>query len=532
MPVPELRGHGPSDHLQEPMMPSVRRPSARATAALTLCAALGLSACGGGATSGTAASGDGRIVVGISADPTQTLPWTVTSKQAIQVLSQVYSTLLDTGANSEPVAGLAELPTVSDDGLTYTFTLKQGVTFSDGSALDSADVKHTFETIMDPESKATSASYFASVASVEAPDAQTVVVTLSRPDASFPSGLTGTNTGIVPSDADPATLEKTPLGSGPYAWDTRTPNQSITLKRNDSYYGGTPGAAGLEFRVIPDEQAMVSALRTGAVDLTVLDDPITARTAGTGKVTSTAVDSLSYHALQLRASSPTLSDVNTRLAIQCAVSRQEVVDSAALGAGEVTGPITSPQYRSDPAAQPCPEQDLAKAKQYLAAAGTPDGFDLKLMTSQGLYSTAVDEAQAIQAQLGKVGIRVQLESLDSGDYVDRWLAGDFDAAIALNGGSADPNTMYARYFTSKGSFQKVAGYSSPSLDRLFTEGVATTDPAERKAVYTQVSDELVDQAAWVWLFTPKLFLVHDSAMQGLEARTDASLSTLWKASLG
>ena len=82
MPVPDLRGHGPSDHLQEPMMPSVRRPSARATAALTLCAALGLSASGGGATSGTAASGDGRIVVGISADPTQTLPWTVTASRA------------------------------------------------------------------------------------------------------------------------------------------------------------------------------------------------------------------------------------------------------------------------------------------------------------------------------------------------------------------------------------------------------------------------------------------------------------------
>ncbi|MBD3784241.1 MAG: ABC transporter substrate-binding protein, partial [Micrococcales bacterium] len=444
----------------------------------------------------------------------------------------VYSTLLDTGKDSEPVAGLAELPTVSDDGKTYTFTLKKGVTFSDGSALDSADVKKTFETIMDPASKATSASYFAHVASVAAPDPQTVVVTLSTPDASFPSGLTGVNTGIVPSDADPATLEKTPLGSGPYAWDKRTPNQSITLRRNDSYFKGKPGAANLEFRVIPDEQAMVSALRTGSVDLTIFDNPVTAKTAGTGKVTSTAVDSLSYHVLQLRAASPALADVNRRLAVQCAVSRQDVIDSAALGAGEPTGPITSPQYRSDPAAQPCPEQDLAKAKQYLAAAGTPNGFSLKLMTSQGLYSTAVDEAQAVQAQLAKVGITVQLESLDSGDYVDRWLAGDFDAAIALNGGSADPNTMYARYFTSKGSFQKVAGYSSPTLDDLFAKGVATTDVTQRKAVYADVSKELVDQAAWVWLFTPKLFLLHASSMKDVEARTDASLSDLWKASLG
>ncbi|GGL36085.1 ABC transporter substrate-binding protein [Phycicoccus endophyticus] len=504
----------------------------RSTAVLAAAAALALTACGGGGEEPAASPGEGTIVVGITADPTQMLPWTVTSKQAIQVLSQVYSTLLDTGESSEPVAGLADLPEVSDDGLTYTFTLSEGVTFTDGSTLDSEDVKYTFDTIMDPDSKASSASYFGSVKSVEAPDPRTVVVTLEHPDASFPSGLTGVNTGIVPSDADPATLEKTPLGSGPYAWEKRTPNQSITLARNDSYFKGTPGAAHLEFRVIPDEQSMVSALRTGSVNLTVFDNPVTAKTAGTGSVTSTPVDSLSYHVLQLRAASPVLSDVNSRLAIQCAVSRQDVVDSAALGAGEVTGPVTSPEYRSDPAAQPCPEQDLDRAREYLAKAGTPDGFTLKLMTSQGLYSTAVDEAQAIQAQLGKVGIDVQLESLDSGDYVDRWLAGDFEAAIALNGGSSDPNTMYARYFTSDGSFNTVAGYSSKSLDTLFAQGIATTDTDERAEVYSEISAELVDNAVWVWLFTPKLFVVHTSSMSGLEARTDGSYSELWKASLG
>lgn len=513
-------------------LPRHRRP-ARVLGPLTVAASLALAGCGVGATTPESASpGEGTIVVGITADPTQTLPWTVTSKQSIQVLSQIYSTLLDTGENSEPVSGLAELPTVSDDGLTYTFALTEGVTFTDGSALDSADVKHTFETIMDPESKATSASFFGSVESVDAPDPQTVVVTLKKPDASFPSGLTGVNTGIVPADVDAATLEKTPVGSGPYAWAERTPNQSITLSRNDAFFKGKPGAAEVEFRVIPDEQAMVSALRTGSVDVTVLDNPVTARTAATGNVESTPVNSLSYHVLQLRAASPVLSDLNSRLAIQCAISRQEVIDSAALGAGEVTGPITSPEYRSDPAAQPCPEQDLAKAKQYLEKAGTPDGFTLELMTSQGLYSTAVDEAQAIQAQLAKVGIEVTVQSLDSGAYVDRWLAGDFDAAIALNGGSADPNTMYARYFTTDGSFNKVAGYSSPELDTLFAEGVATTDAAERATVYQQISAELVDNAVWVWLFTPQLFLVADSSVQDLEPRTDGSLTSLWKASIG
>jgi len=177
------------------------------------------------------------------------------------------------------------------------------------------------------------------------------------------------------------------------------------------------------------------------------------------------------------------------------------------------------------------KQDLKKAKEYLQKAGTPDGFTLNVMTSQGLYSTAVDEAQNVQAQLGKVGIKVNVQALDSNAYVQKWLAGDFDAAIAQNAGSADPNTMYARYFTTGGTYNKVAGYSSPELDSLFAEGIATTDTAKRKAVYEKLSKELVDNAAWIWLFTPKEYIVLNSSVNGFEARYDADVSTLWKATL-
>jgi peptide/nickel transport system substrate-binding protein len=143
----------------------------------------------------------------------------------------------------------------------------------------------------------------------------------------------------------------------------------------------------------------------------------------------------------------------------------------------------------------------------------------------------VDEAQNVQAQLGKVGIKVDVEALDSNAYVQKWLAGDFDAAIAQNAGSADPNTMYARYFTSGGTYNKVAGYSSPELDKLFADGIATTDTAKRKTVYTELSKELADNAAWVWLFTPKEYILLNSSVNGFEARYDADVSTLWKATL-
>ncbi|MGW7682185.1 ABC transporter substrate-binding protein [Kribbella sp. NPDC054772] len=515
-------------------MSKVSRAGSRAfsAGAAVTAAALLVAGCSGNSSPGSGSAGaDSTLVFGITADPTQMVPWTSTSEQSIQVLSQIYSTLLDTDADHNPIAGLAELPKVSADGITYTFALKKGLKFTNGSALDATDVKYTFDKIMDPDSKASSKSYFASVASVAAPDPTTVVVKLKKPDASFPVGLTGVNTGIVPSDVTVDSLQTKPIGSGPYQFSKRTPNGSITLQRNPDFAGGKPGAANLEFRIIPDDQSMVSALKTGSVHVAVFDNPVTAKTATSDKVKVDTVASLQYHVLQLRATSPALTNVNARLAIQCAIARKEVVDSAALGAGDITGPITSPEFKSDPSAQPCANQDLAKAKDYLAKAGKPDGFALNLITSQGLYSTAVNEAQNVQAQLGKVGIKVNVQTLDSNTYVQKWLAGDFEAAIAQNGGSADPNTMYARYFTSTGSYNKVAGYSSPELDTLFAEGIATTDTAKRQATYKKLSDQLVNNAAWVWLFTPKEFIAVNTKVSNFEARSDASLSTLWKASL-
>jgi peptide/nickel transport system substrate-binding protein len=517
----------------------MKKPSRRGARALAIgsaVAALLVAGCSSASQSqsssaSAASSGNATLVFGITADATQLVPWTATAEQSVQVLPQLYSTLLDKDASGNLIPGLAGLPTVSDGGDTYTFTLKSGVKFADGKPLTSADVKYTFDTIMNPASAAVSATYFASVASVAAPNPTTVVVHMKHPDSSFPAGLCTIQTGIVPSGATASTLQSKPDGSGPYEFVSHIANESITLKRNPDYYAGKPGAATLEFLVIPDDQSMVSALRTGSVDIAVFTDPVTAKTATSGSVTIDKAGSLEYHVLQLRAASPVLSNVNTRLAIQCAISRTAVIDSAALGAGQVTGPITSPEYRSNPNAQPCPTQNIAKAKEYLAKAGTPNGFTLNLITSQGLYASAVDEAQSVQAQLAQVGIKVNVQTLSASAYVSDWLSGNFEAAIAENSGSIDPNTMYARYFTSTGTFNKVAGYSSPTLNSLFAQGIATANTAKRQQIYQKISQQLVDNAVWVWLYTPEYYIAVNTNVHGFEARTDADLSMLWKASI-
>jgi peptide/nickel transport system substrate-binding protein len=517
----------------------MKKPNRRGAMALAVgstVAALLIAGCSSSSTSASqsssaATSGNGTLVFGITADATQLVPWTATAEESVEVLQQLYSPLLDTDSNGNLIAGLASLPTVSDGGDTYTFTLNSGAKFADGQPVTATDVKYTFDTIMKPASAASSASYFQSVASVAAPSPTTVVVHMKHPDASFPSGLSTIETGIVPSGATASALTAKPDGSGPYEFVSHVPNESVTLTRNADYFGGKPGVATLKFQVIPDNQSMVSALRTGAVDAAIFSDPVTAKTATSSSVTIDKVGSLQYHVLQLRAASPVLSNVNTRLAIQCAISAQGVVDTAALGAGTVTGPITSPQYKSNIADQPCPTQNLTKAKQYLAKAGQPNGFTLNLITSQGLYASAVNEAQAVQAQLGQIGIKVNVQTLSASAYVTDWLSGNFESAIAENSGNIDPNTMYARYFTSTGSFSKVAGYSSATLNSLFSQGIATTNVAQRQKIYQEISAQLVDNAAWVWLYTPEEFIAVNTSVHGFEARTDADLFMLWKASI-
>jgi peptide/nickel transport system substrate-binding protein len=243
--------------------------------------------------------------------------------------------------------------------------------------------------------------------------------------------------------------------------------------------------------------------------------------------------SLSYHTLMLNDRHPPLDKQYVRLAIQCAIDRKQVLDSAAQGEGQVTGPITSPAYRSDPSARPCPTPNLVKAKKFLAAAGFPNGgITLNTIVETGEYATAVAEAQSVQAQLAKIGINLNLQTLDSGTYVQRWLAADFDAAIALNGGRVDPDTMYTRYFTSTGNLNKVAGYASPKLDTLFAQGRATSDVAKRKTLYTQISKTLEGQGAWVWMFTAFDYYAVSSKVHNFVPMANESLLYLKQTTLG
>ncbi|MDR1386435.1 MAG: ABC transporter substrate-binding protein, partial [Propionibacteriaceae bacterium] len=289
--------------------------------------------------------------------------------------------------------------------------------------------------------------------------------------------------------------------------------------------------SGIEFRIIPDETSIVSAMQSGNVNLTTFDDPLVAQSAQAAGLTVRKTPQLSYHVLQLNSTRGALTDQNVRLAIQCAIDRQEVLDTAAQSEGEVTGPITSPAYRSDPQARPCPTRDLEQAQRYLAQANLSDGVTVNAIVSQGEYATSVNEAQSLKAQLAEANINLEIEVLESGAYVQRWIDADFESAVALNGGRPDPDGMYGRYFPSTGNLNKVAGYSSPELDQLFAQGKSESDPAQRVQIYDQISRHLEDHAVWVWLFTSYSYTATTAGVTGYTPMPNASAQYLRSTSI-
>ena len=189
------------------------------------------------ATESAIAASGGALVIGVTSDPDTLFPWKATQFQAVNLLQNIYGTLTEFDADLNVVPGLAESWEASDDGLTMTLALRDGVTFADGSDFDSADVKFSLEAIMDEATAAVAATSLVSVSGIETPDPSTVVLTLSAPDAALPANLAVVNMAMLSSDDTEEALNTQPNGTGAFTFESRTPSQSITLARSDTYWG-------------------------------------------------------------------------------------------------------------------------------------------------------------------------------------------------------------------------------------------------------------------------------------------------------
>jgi peptide/nickel transport system substrate-binding protein len=483
-------------------------------------------------SSGGSGSGSGQgstFVVARTGDIDKLDPQLATAFQTEQTLGLVYSELVQTDATGHIIPDLATKWTFASDQKTVTFTLRKGVTWQNGGAFTSADVKASLERILNEKTGAVARSNLLAISSIDTPNDSTVVLHLSQPSTALLYSLASVNSAIESAkDIKAGSVGKQVDGTGPFAWKSWQQGQQVTLVANKNYYGGAPKIGTLEFRVIPDESSILSGMRAGAFQLGLISNPGIAEQAGSGGgYTLVKQPALSYHTLMLNGRRGPLKKLAVRQAISCAVDRSQVLKTAAFGDGTVTGPITSPAFQYSPTAGlPCTPGDTTKAKAMLAAAGYKNGFSLDTIVETGEYATSVAEGQNLQSQLAKIGVTLKLRQLTTSPYVTAWLAADFDAAVALNGGSYDPYLMYGRYWTKDGSLAKPSGLTSPQLGRLLDEGNSTSDQTKRHQIYGALQRELLRESPWVWMFRSDDYYLVADGVQGFHPRPDEELVSL------
>ena len=218
-------------------------------------------------------------------------------------------------------------------------------------------------------------------------------------------------------------------------------------------------------------------------------------------------------------------------AISCAVNRQDVIDTALVGEGKVTGPLTMPFYASDPSTLFCYKQDLDKAQQLMKDAGLAAGFSATVIAATGEPPYASSEAQVLQSQLAAINIKLDIKMMELNVYVDAWLKGDFDMAVAQNGGRPDPYPMYNRYFTKDGNLVKVSNYGDDTLDSLMQAGRKETDPAKRKDIFSKFESHLAEMSPWIWLSTSYSYTAQSKAVHGFEPSPTGALFSLSKVTI-
>ena len=427
----------------------------RSLAAATLILATVMTACAPAATgpSPTASQAAGQpkkggtLILARSGEVTNLDPHKVPAFTSARVFELVYSYVMRLDENLGVQPDLAEsVPTTSADGKTVTVKLRTGVKFHNGDALTSADVKYTFDRIIDTKTAAVARSFFADVDTITAPDPTTVIFNLKNPNAAMVAYMAHPNTGIVSKKIGEANADlskkETAIGSGPFKLAEWVPDNFMRFEANKDYYvSGQPYLDGIRINVVPDESGITAALRTKAADMAIITDAKVAKTVrGETGITLSAKPSLSYNLLFVNTKRKPFDNIKVRQAIAYAIDRKAIIDAVAFGEGEVTGPIAPAlaNYALPTSQYPLYTRDVTKAKQLLQEANVgPVSFTILTSTTEPAYGK--DIAQLVQAQLAEVGITMKIETTELTQYVDRWLKADFDMATGLNGGGPDPD---------------------------------------------------------------------------------------------
>jgi peptide/nickel transport system substrate-binding protein len=490
---------------------------------------LALAACGGGGDGG----GPNALRIPLINDPILN-PVLAPDIGSVLINKVIFSSLVRPDEQLRPVPDLATSWAASEDGLSYTFTLRPGVRWHDGEPFTARDVQFTFEQIIDLKSGSRLRSDFAAVAGVDVIDSLTVRFRLHAPFAPF-LALLGYNAGILPAHlfrdrrlTEASTFNRSaPIGTGPFRVSEAASGSAIVLERNPDYYGDTPALDRVIFRIVPDVNAQVAQLLAGELDIVPIEPanlPSVQRARGVRVARNAIVQHVYVGFNQKR--EPFRSPL-VRQALGLAVNRQAIIDGILRGAGDLPrGTIPSVLADYYDATLPAPVFAPDSARALLATAGWRSGDDGLLRNSAGArfaFALLVDKgnptreqaALAVQQDFRKIGIDASIETMEFATLVrDRVLPFDYDAVLIWWTTPPDPD-QYAFYAT--GQDNNHVQYSNRRVDSLLAAGRATLDTTARRAIYEAYQREQLADPPVLVLFYPRELLAVRERVSGLPA---------------
>ena len=468
-----------------------------------LCAAL--TGCGGSSTEKTPEGGQtqtgstdavaNEITVGIAQDLDDSLdPHLAVAAGTKEVMFNVFEGLMKPTSTGDLTPAVAESYTVSEDRLTYTFTLREGVKFHNGDEVTAEDVVYSISRCADTTDGTPLVEAFSVIQSVEAVDARTVAITIAEPSNEFISYMT---TAILPADYDQQ--DTAPVGTGPFKFVSRAAQDNIVLERFDEYWGTPAYLDKVTFKIMENADSLVMSLQSGAIDLcSHLTSTQVAQLGGDFYVAEGTMNLV--QALYLNNAEKPFDDVRVRQALCYAVDKQGIIDLAFDGYGSPIGSSMYPAFGKyfDDSLTNYYTKDVEKAKSLLAEAGYPDGFDMTI-TVPSNYKPHMDTAEVLVQQLAQIGVNAAIEPIEWESWVsDVYVGRQFQSTVV----GVDASNMTARAllerFTSDYA-KNFINYNNADYDALFQQALTTYDDAGQTAIYKAMEKNLTENAANVYI---------------------------------
>ena len=457
----------------------------------------------------------GTLKVAMSADPTGLDPSTSRGGGDHNWLYSIFDNLVNNDPKFQVSKGIAAKWEIVDD-LTVAFTIPEtGFTYHDGTPFSIEDIKYTIERHLDPATKSFAAGSLSSVDRVELPDSTHAVIKLKTLTASLYTIL-GDRAGMImsptPTKKGGANFTNKPVGSGPFKLDSWALDASAKLSKFAAYRTKDyPHMDNIDVQIVPNSSVQFANLRSGNADLIFVDAKDVSAAKSDSAIQFVQYPSTAYSQVNLNLSQPPLNDIRVRQALTYSLNRKAILEGIYFGIGELAnGPITAASWAYNESLKPI-EEDLAKAKQLLAAAGHADGLTFDLLITPNEIDTAL--SAMLKSQWARAGITVNLVSRTSEQATVEYRDQKFPMFLVGFSGRADPDLTIYDNFHSAGAFNRASfnkAYtleeSQKTLDAKIVKARQVYDQAQRKVLYNDIQKQMVENAHCI-LFTHRSNLV-------------------------